>query len=144
MVAAHPWWRTPRIRSELKLLGIAILERPVSRILRSPTAPPEVEDLPAQPSWPNGVLDFLTVPTIRLKVLFVLLVREHGRREVLHFNLTAQASAIWTAQQIVAGQVLTAPPSPWQNSYVERLIGLIRTECLNHFLMLNARHLKRT
>jgi len=41
-------------------------------------------------------------------------------------------------------QVLTAPQCPWQNPYVERLIGSIRRECLNHFVILNARHLKRT
>ena len=41
-------------------------------------------------------------------------------------------------------EVLTAPQSPWQNAYVERLIGSIRRECLNHFIILNARHLKRT
>jgi putative transposase len=42
-------------------------------------------------------------------------------------------------------KVLTAPTeSPWQNAYVERLIGSIRRECLNHFVVLNARHLKRT
>lgn len=41
-------------------------------------------------------------------------------------------------------EVLTAPQSPWQNPYAERLIGSIRRECLNHFVILNARHLKRT
>jgi len=41
-------------------------------------------------------------------------------------------------------EVLTAPQSPWQNAYAERLIGSIRRECLNHFIILNARHLKRT
>jgi transposase InsO family protein len=41
-------------------------------------------------------------------------------------------------------EVLTAPASPWQNGYVERLIGSIRRECLDHFVILNARHLKRT
>ena len=40
-------------------------------------------------------------------------------------------------------EVLTAPQSPWQNAYAERLIGCIRRECLNHFIILNARHLKR-
>jgi putative transposase len=40
--------------------------------------------------------------------------------------------------------VLTAPQSPWQNAYVERLIGSIRRECLNHFIILNAYHLKKT
>ncbi len=40
-------------------------------------------------------------------------------------------------------EVLTAPRSPWQNPYVERLIGSIRRECLNHVIVFNARHLKR-
>jgi transposase InsO family protein len=39
--------------------------------------------------------------------------------------------------------VRTAPHSPWQNPYVERLIGSIRRECLNHLIVCNARHLKR-
>jgi putative transposase len=41
-------------------------------------------------------------------------------------------------------EMLAAPQSPWQNPYAERLIGSIRRECLNHFVILNARHLKRT
>jgi putative transposase len=41
-------------------------------------------------------------------------------------------------------EVLTAPRSPWQNPYAERLIGSIRRDCLNHFVILNTRHLRRT
>jgi putative transposase len=37
----------------------------------------------------------------------------------------------------------TAPRSPWQNAYVERVIGSIRQECLDHVIVLNARHLRR-
>ena len=44
---------------------------------------------------------FATVPTIMMKVLFVFLVLEHCRREVLHFNVTEHPSAAWTSQQIV-------------------------------------------
>ncbi len=40
-------------------------------------------------------------------------------------------------------EVPTAPRSPWQSPYVERLIGSIRRECLNHFIVLNERHLRR-
>jgi transposase InsO family protein len=40
-------------------------------------------------------------------------------------------------------EVLTAPRSPWQNPYVERLIGSIRRECLDHVIVLNERHLRR-
>ncbi len=40
-------------------------------------------------------------------------------------------------------EVVTAPQSPWQNPYVERLIGSVRRECLNHVIVLNERHLRR-
>jgi hypothetical protein len=36
-----------------------------------------------------------------LKVLFVFIVLEHRRREVLHFNVTDHPTAAWTSQQIV-------------------------------------------
>jgi transposase InsO family protein len=40
-------------------------------------------------------------------------------------------------------EVLTAPRSPWQNPYVERMIGSIRRECLNHVIIFNERHLRK-
>jgi putative transposase len=36
-------------------------------------------------------------------------------------------------------EVLTAPRSPWQNAFAERVIGSIRRECLDHVLALNER-----
>ena len=178
MVAVNPLWRAPRIHGELKMLGIAISERTVSRILRRLRRPPNQ-------TWKTFLhnhvgemlsIDFFTVPTISMRVLFVFIVLEHRRREVLHFNVTEHPTAAWTAQQIVEAfadresarylirdrdsiygndvrlriaslgleEVLTAPQSPWQNPYVERLIGSIRRECLNHFVILSAKHLKRT
>ncbi len=40
-------------------------------------------------------------------------------------------------------EVLSAPRSPWQNAYAERVIGSIRRECLNHVIVLNKHHLRR-
>jgi putative transposase len=40
-------------------------------------------------------------------------------------------------------EVLTAARSPWQNPYVERLIGSIRRDCLDHVIVLNEWHLRR-
>ena len=40
-------------------------------------------------------------------------------------------------------EVLTAPRSPWQSPYVERIIGSIRRECLNHVIVVNERHLQQ-
>ena len=40
-------------------------------------------------------------------------------------------------------EVLTAPRSPWQNPYAERLVGSIRRECLNHMVIFNESCLRR-
>lgn len=40
-------------------------------------------------------------------------------------------------------EVVSSPLSPWQNPYVERVIGSIRRECLDHVIILNPRHLRR-
>ena len=40
-------------------------------------------------------------------------------------------------------EVITAPRSPWQNPYVERLVGSIRRECLDHVIILSEHHLRR-
>jgi len=40
-------------------------------------------------------------------------------------------------------EVRTAPQSPWQNAYVERLIGSIRRECLDHVIVLSEADLRR-
>jgi putative transposase len=39
-------------------------------------------------------------------------------------------------------EILTAPQSPWQNPYAERVIGSIRRECLDHLIILGERHLR--
>ena len=40
-------------------------------------------------------------------------------------------------------QVLSAPRSPWQRAYVERVIGTIRRECLDHLIVFHERSLQR-
>ena len=102
MVAANPLWRAPRIHGELRMLGITISERTVSRLLRTLRRPPNQ-------TWRTFLhnhigqmvsTDFFTVPTITMKVLFVFLVLEHDRRKVLHFDVTEHPTGPWTAQQI--------------------------------------------
>jgi len=45
-------------------------------------------------------VDFFTVPILRFQVLYVFLVLAHDRRRILHFGVTAHATAEWTAQQL--------------------------------------------
>src|ERR671919_1416636 len=46
-------------------------------------------------------------------------------------------------QHLGIEEVVIAPRSPWQNPYVERLIGSIRRDCLDHVIILHERHLRR-
>src|SRR5438309_5157042 len=103
MATANPLWGAPRIHGELLKLGIDVAERTVSRLM------PKRRPQPSQ-TWrtflANHVrdlvaLDFFTVPTARLRVLFELVVLVHHRRRVVHFNVTEHPTAHWTAQQIV-------------------------------------------
>lgn len=46
-------------------------------------------------------------------------------------------------ESLGVGEVIIAPRSPWQNPYVERVIGSIRRDFLDHVIILNERHLRR-
>ena len=45
-------------------------------------------------------MDFFVVPTVRFTLLYVWFVLDHGRRRVLHFNVTHHPSARWVIQQL--------------------------------------------
>jgi hypothetical protein len=177
MQAANPLWGAPRIHGELRKLGLAISQATVAKHLgRRPWKPPSQ-------TWrtflTNHVsqlasIDFFTVPTATFRVLFVFVVLSHDRRRIVHINVNAHPTAVWTAQQLreawpwdevprfvlrdrdgIYGdafsnvteamgieEVLTAPRSPWQNPFVERVIGSIRRECLDHVVIWNERALR--
>ena len=48
-----------------------------------------------------------------------------------------------TVAKYMIDEVTIDPQSPWQNPYVERIIGSIRRECLDHVIVLNEDHLRR-
>jgi transposase InsO family protein len=62
------------------------------------------------------------------------LIRDRDKKIGDLFNDT------WSALGI--RPILTAYRSPWQNGYVERLIGSIRRECLDHLIVLNETNLR--
>jgi hypothetical protein len=110
MSSANPLWGAHRIVGELGKLGIEVAKSTVEKYRVRHRKPPS-------PTWraflKNHVkeivaVDFFAVPTVRNQVLFVFLLLAHDRRRVIHFNVTANPTAAWTAQQIVEA-------FPWQD-----------------------------
>jgi transposase InsO family protein len=53
------------------------------------------------------------------------------------------ADFAWRVRAMGIEQVLTAPRSPWQNPYCERVVGTLRRDCLEHVIVLTEQHLRR-
>lgn len=177
MSIANPLWGAPRIHGELLKLGIDVGQTSVAKYMVKHRKPPSQNWRTFLDNHASDIaaLDFFTVPTATFQVLFVLVIIIHARRNVLHFNVTANPTAQWTAHQVVEAfpwdtapryllrdrdgiygcafrrrvkgmgieEVLTAPRSPWQNPYVERLVGSVRRDCLDHVIAVNEQHVRR-
>jgi len=163
-------WGSPRIQGELLKLGFRVSKSTVEKYMVKGRKP-------STPSWKTFLrnhtkdvvaVDFLTVPTLTFRLLYVLIVLSLDRRKILHYAVTPMVSEAWTTQQIREAfpfqdppryvihdrdrnfsgigrlgfkEIVTAARSPWQNGYVERVIGSIKRECLNHVIILGRRHL---
>ena len=104
MADANSTWGAPKIHGELLKLGIVISERTVSGILRRhrPRPPSQTWRTFIKNHMPDmAAVDFLVVPTIRFRLLYVFVVLSHAHRRVVHFNITEHPTAEWTAQQII-------------------------------------------
>ena len=104
MVKENPTWGAPRIHGELLKLGFEISERTVSRYIRRLSPSDQSRKL-----WTTFLrnhreaitaMDFFAVPTLTFRVLYCFFVIEHGRRKILHFNVTEHPTAPWIVQQL--------------------------------------------
>jgi transposase InsO family protein len=68
---------------------------------------------------------------------------DHAPRYLLHDRDGAFAAVATTAARMNIQTVRTAPRSPWQNAYAERVIGSIRRECLDHVIVSGEAGLRR-
>src|SRR6187455_3060841 len=62
---------------------------------------------------------------------------------LLHDRDAAVTDVVSTIGAMQIHEVVTAPRSPWQNAYVERVIGSIRRACLDHVIVLSVAGLQR-
>jgi putative transposase len=172
----NPRWGTERIRGELLKLGIAVSNRSIRRYRwRRPMRPPSQtwRTFLANHAHHLWAADLFTVPTLTFKMLYVLVFIAHGRRELMHVNVTANPTAASVWRQLIeatpwgnkprhvlhdrdavygrdlrqrarrTGMDAIATPirSPRANAIVERVIGTLRRECLDHLIIVDEHHL---
>jgi putative transposase len=131
--------------------------------------------LPAKPSDGHRAVDMFVVFTAAFGLLYAVIVLDHHRRRITHFDVTRNPTQTWLGRQITEAfpwdtapryllrdrdasygigfrdrvramnieEVVTAPRSPWQNPYVERIIGSIRRKCLDYVIIFSEAHLRR-
>jgi transposase InsO family protein len=100
----NPGWGAPKIHGEILKLGLVVSERTVARYLRrlQRRGDPGKRWLTFLQNHREVIvaMDFFTVPTVTFQLLYCLFVIEHGRRKILHFNITRHPTAAWVVQQL--------------------------------------------
>jgi putative transposase len=100
----NPDWGAPKIHGELQKLGFVVSERSVGRYLRriGRRGDPNKRWLSFLQNHREVIVafDFFTVPTLTFQLLYCFFVIEHGRRKILHFNVTRHPSSDWVVQQL--------------------------------------------
>src|ERR671924_975484 len=104
MSRENPLWGSERIRGELLKLGIVVSNRSIRRYRwRGPRRP-------SSQTWRTFLTnhahhlwaaDLFTVPTLTFKTLHVLVFIAHGRRELVHVNVTSNPTAAWVWRQLI-------------------------------------------
>jgi transposase InsO family protein len=173
----NPRWGSERIRGELLKLGLVVSKRSIQRYRRRGPAHPLSQTwrtFLANHAHHLWAADLLTVQTLTFRTLYVLVFIAHGRRELVHLNVTANPTAAWVWRQVIqatpwgnkprhllrdhdavygrdfrarAGRIgihaiATSVASPRTNAVVERFLGTLRRECLDHLIVLNEQHLR--
>ena len=104
MASQNPLWGTERIRGELLKLGIPVSARSIRRYRRHRHSRP-----PSQ-SWrtfltnhAEGIwaADLFVVQTLTFQTLYVLFFISHGRRQLVHFEVTSHPNAAWVWRQLI-------------------------------------------
>jgi putative transposase len=109
MAHENPTWGQERIANELLLkLGLRVSPRTVRKYMPKRLSPGPGRRVQSQ-RWSTFVrnhakgivaCDFCVVVTATFRLLFVFVVIEHASRRLLHVNVTAHPTAIWTLQQL--------------------------------------------
>jgi transposase InsO family protein len=164
MSRANPLWGAPRIHGELLKLGFEVAQSTVARYMCRHSGPPSQGWRTFLSNHSDGIaaVDLFVLPTIAFRILYSLVIIRHGRRIWLSFGVTEAFPWDHAPRYLIRDRDTSYGPvfmqrlramgirdrpiafrSPWQNAYVERLIGSIRRECLDHMIVFGQAHLRR-
>ena len=99
----NPLWGVPRIHGELKKLGFDVSESTVQSYMSKKGKRTTGQNWKTfLKNHANEIisLDFLTVPTINFRLIYVLVIIEHHRRKIIHLNVTKNPTVEWILQQL--------------------------------------------
>src|SRR5262245_51495086 len=162
MARDNPTWGRRRIHAELALLGHEVAELTIAKYMHRTSRRPAPTWRAFLATYARDIVavDLFLVSTLTYRLLCAFVILRHDRRQLLHINVTAHPTTVWTTQQIIEAfpdestprfllrdrdsiysedfsrrvkgmairEILTAPRAPWQNPFVERVIGSIRRE----------------
>jgi transposase InsO family protein len=102
MSLINPLWGAPRIHGELLKLGIEVAQSTVAKYMarRGRGSSQTRKTLLRNHAAGIAAMDFLIVPTIGFKLLFVLVILRHQRRRLISLTVTTNPTAEWIAHQI--------------------------------------------
>ena len=98
----EPFWGAPRIHGELLKLGIDVGQTTVAKYMAKRRRPPSQGWKTFLHNHAGGIasMDMFVVPTVSFRLLYVLLILQHARRELLWLGVTTHPNAQWIAQQL--------------------------------------------
>src|SRR6266403_3212754 len=102
MSLANRLWGAPRIHGELLKLGIEVAQSTVAKYMARRGRGPSQTWKAFLRNHAAGIaaMDFLIVPTVGFKLLFVLVILRHQRRRLISLTVTTNPTAEWIARQI--------------------------------------------
>src|SRR5215471_14647153 len=100
MSIANPLWGAPRTHGELLKLGINVGQTTVAKYMARRRRPPSQGWKTFLRNHADGIasMDLFLVPTISFRMLYGLLILQHGRRQLLWVGVTAHPTAEWIAR----------------------------------------------
>lgn len=102
MATENPLWGAPRIHGELLKLGFDVSQATVSRYMPRRRLNPDQ-------TWKtfirnhmdcSAAINFLVVPTLTFRILYVVVIMNLERRNLVHPAVTAHPTSAWTPQQV--------------------------------------------